>query len=160
MVLKGKTANKIVFKLVGKTISLQGFNQNIAFIDGGNTFDEYTFSGHFSRLWKKGQFRERVYVSRAFTYPQLAYLIKYKLPNVLISHSAGMVVVSDITLLFSDPDIKNKGEALGVFRSCIRFLAGLARENDALFIVTVLESRDWRMDSILTEYECVFARVK
>ncbi len=71
-----------------------------------------------------------------------------------------MVVVSDITLLFSDPDIKNKGEALGVFRSCVRFLAGLARESDAMFIVTVLESSDWRMDSILMKYGRVFARAE
>ena len=159
-VLQGKTANQIVFRLAARAISPQGGSQNIVFIDGGNSFDTYTLSKHFAILGLREQVKERVHLSRAFTYSQLAHLIREKLPNVLTNHSARMVCVSDITLLFSDPDVKDKAEAVGFFRSSIRFLVSLAGQSNVLIIVTNLESRDRRMDSILLEYARIFARVE
>ena len=159
-ILQGKTANQIVFRLVARAISPEGGSQNIVFIDGGNSFDTYTLSKHFAILGLREQVKERVHLSRAFTYSQLAYLIREKLPYVLTNHSARMVCVSDITLLFSDPDVKDKAEAVGFFRSSVRFLASLARQSNVLIILTNLESRDRRMDSILLEYARIFARVE
>lgn len=160
VVLSGETANQIVFRLAAMALSLQGGKENIAFIDGGNSFDPFTITMHLSNLGKKGQERERVHLSRAFTYPQLAQLIREKLPDELTIHSARMVIVSDITMLFSDPDVKERGEVLSAFRSSVRFLAGLAREYNVLVIVTALESRDRRMDSILLKLGNVFVRVE
>ena len=156
-VLQGKTSNQIVFRLAARVISPEGGSQDIVFIDGGNSFDTYTLS---TILGLKEQVKERVHLSRAFTYPQLAHLIKEKLPNVLTNHSARIVCVSDITLLFSEPDVKDKAEAVGFFRSSVRFLASLAGQSNVLIILTNLESRDRRMDSILLEYARIFARVE
>jgi len=156
-VLQGRTANQFVFRLAARAIASQGGNQNIVFIDGGNSFETKTLAQHFSSLGLKEQVEERVHVSRAFTYPQLAHLIREMLPNALTNHSAKLACVSDITLLFSDPDVKDRTEAMGVFRSSVGFLASLAEQTNSLIVVTNLESRDRKMDSILLKYGRLFA---
>ena len=152
-VLKGKQANQITLIVAARAIAATGTNDNAVFIDGGNSFDTYTLFKHAATLGLGiAQARDRVHVSRAFTYHQLATLIKEELPAFIQKHRAKIVCVLDITLLYADPDVRDEIEAMAVFRDNLRFLAKLASQTNSLIIVTNLESRNRRMDAILTRF--------
>ena len=138
-----------------------GSNCDVVFIDGGNSFDTYALFQYCSSLGlDKEQVKERVHLSRAFTHHQLALLVKEKLPSAMDQHSARLACVSDITLLYSDPDVRDKAEAIGVFRDSLRFLRTLAEQKNALIMVTNIESRDRRMDAALSESAHILAKLE
>ena len=142
-------------------MSLLGESSDVVFIDGGNSFDTYTLFQYGSSIGlEKERIRERVHLSRAFTHHQLALLVREKLPAIMTQHSARLACVSDITLLYTDPDVRDKAEALRVFRDSVKFLGTLAEQNNALILVTNLESRDPRMDAALQESARTFARLE
>ncbi len=133
----------------------------MVFIDGGNSFDTYALFRYCSSLGlDKERVKERVHLSRAFTHHQLALLVREKLPAALNQHSSRIACLSDITLLYSDPDVRDEAEALGVFRDSVRFLGALAEQSNALIIVTNLESRNRRMDAALFESARIFAKLE
>jgi hypothetical protein len=160
-VLQGKPAHQVSLLLCARAMSPPGGNNEVIFIDGGNSFDTYTLLQYCaSQGLDEEQAKERVHLSRAFTHHQMALLVREKLPNALNQHSARLACVSDITLLYSDPDVRDKAEALGVFRDSVRFLSALAQQTNALILVTNLESRNSRMDAALLEYSRTFAKLE
>jgi len=114
-----------------------GLNSDAIFIDGGNSFDAYAVSNYAveHRIESKLAL-SRVHISRAFTYFQLASLLTEKLSNALARYSSKLAIVSDITELFQDPEIKDKQEASRVFQRVLRSLSAVAEITGTLVIAT------------------------
>ena len=127
-----------------------GLDSDTVYLDGGNMFDSYAISEQAIRNGVDSEEAlRRIHLSRAFTYHQLSRLINEKLSNVLERHDAKLVVVSDASLLYCDPDVQNKRESLDTFRKDMRTLANLAEQKSALILVTNLQTRNKRMDRAL-----------
>ncbi len=133
------------------------------FVDGGNVFDPYYISDRaVDQDLDAEAVLERLHVSRAFTYHQLACLIIEKLPVAIKSFKAKLVVVSDITQLYCDPDIRgdDKEDAFRVFAKTARTLTSLAKQQKCLIVATNLETRTALMDYLLTQAAHACARVE
>lgn len=139
-----------------------GPDSDVIFVDGDNTFDPYLISEYSveHELHPENSL-ERIHISRAFTYHQLASLITEKLPAALKQFHAKLVIVSNITQLYCDPDVRNedKQEALRIFEKTVKFLRSLAEDEHALIVATDLQPRNPRMSSILMESAHVFAEL-
>jgi len=114
-----------------------GLNSDAIFIDGGNSFDAYAVSNYAieHRIEPKLAL-SRIHISRAFTYFQLASLVTEKLPGALTRYNSTLAIISDITELFQDPEIKDKQEAYRVFQRILRSLSAIAEITDSLVIAT------------------------
>jgi RecA/RadA recombinase len=136
---------------------------DVVFVDGGNRFDPYYIS---DRSVEHGldteKVLERLHVSRAFTHHQLACLITDKLQPAIAKFRAKLVIVSDITQLYCDPDIKSeeKEDALRIFAKTVRKLASQAREQKGLIIATNPESRNTLMSRVLAQTAHVAATIE
>jgi len=62
---------------------------------------------------------------------------------------ARLAIVSDITALYCDPDVKEKREAFDLFSKDIHSLATLAEQRNMIIVVTNLQSRNKAMDDVL-----------
>lgn len=114
-----------------------GLNSDAIFIDGGNSFDAYAVSNYAIECRIEPKLAlSRIHISRAFTYFQLASLLTEKLPCALKRYSSIFAIVSDITELFQDPEIKDKQEAYRVFQRILRSLSAIAELTDSLLIAT------------------------
>jgi len=112
-----------------------GLDSDAVFIDGGNSFDAYTVSNYAIEYRIEPKLAlSRVHISRAFTYFQLASLLTEKLSGALTRYSSVFAIVSDITALFQDPEIKDKQEAYRVFQRILRSLSTIAEIRDSLLI--------------------------
>jgi hypothetical protein len=143
----------------------EGYDCDVVFLDGGNSFDTYLISEHSIRHERNSQsILERIHLSRAFTYHQLSRLIHEKLPSALDRFKARLAVVSDITQLYCDPDVQTdmqkKQEALNVFRKDVRALATLAEQKSVLILATDLQTRNRLMDSALLRAAHVSVRLE
>jgi hypothetical protein len=140
-----------------------GLDSDILFLDGGNIFDVYRISDHAIRHeLDPEETHERIHISRAFTYHQLSTLINNKLPEALKRFNAKLVVISDITLLYCDPDVQRqeKVESQEIFRRDMKALVTLAEQEHVLIIVTNLQTRNRRMDGILHRTAHVSAKLE
>ena len=162
--LQGKPAHALSMLLCVRATLPQPLGPDCAiFVDGGNLFDPYYIS---DRSVEHGldteKVLERLHVSRAFTHHQLACLITDKLPPAIKKFRAKLVVVSDITQLYCDPDIQgdDKEDTLRIFVKTVRTLASLARQQKCLIIATNLESRSVLMDHIFTQAAHASARIE
>lgn len=114
-----------------------GLNSDAIFIDGGNRFDVYAISNYAIEYGIEPKLAlSRIHISRAFTYFQLASLLTEKLPSALKRYSSKFAVVSDITELFQDPEIKDKQEAHRIFQRILRSLSAVAEIAGSLVIAT------------------------
>lgn len=162
---QGKPAHALSMLLCVRATLPQplGPDCDAVFVDGGNLFDPYYIS---DRSVEHGldteKVLERLHVSRAFTHHQLACLITDKLSLAIKRFRAKLVVVSDITQLYCDPDIRgeDKEDALRIFAKAARNLASLARQRQCLIIATNIESRNALMDRILTQAVHIFAIIE
>ncbi len=162
---QGKPAHALSMLLCVRATLPQplGPDCDAVFVDGGNLFDPYYIS---DRSVEHGldteKVLERLHISRAFTHHQLACLITDKLPPAIKKFRAKLVVVSDITQLYCDPDIQgdDKEDSLRIFVKTAKNLASLARQQKCLIIATNLESRSALMDHILTQAAHVSARIE
>src|SRR5206468_5507887 len=139
----------------------RGLDSDVVFIDAGNIFDTYTISQHITNL-ELGDERvhERIHLSRAFTHHQVYNLIIDKLPPALDKYEAELAIVSDITALFCDPDVRDRKESLDIFRKGIRFLATTAEARNILILITNLKARSKIMEDGLTRTAHVSATLK
>ena len=139
----------------------RGLDSDVVFIDAGNIFDTYTISQHITNL-ELGDERvhERIHLSRAFTHHQVYNLIIDKLPPALDKYEAELAIVSDITALFCDPDVRDKKESLDIFRKAIQFLAKTAEERNMLILITSLKTRSKTMADALTRTAHVSATLE
>jgi len=115
-------------------------------------FDSYTISEQaIQHGVDSEEALRRIHLSRAFTYHQLSRLINEKLPPALDQYAAKLTVISDVSLLYCDPDAQNssKQESLDTFRKDMRSLANLAEQKSTLIVVTNLQKRNRRMGSVL-----------
>ena len=127
-----------------------GLDSDVVFLDGGNSFDSYAISEQAIRHEVDSEETlRRIHLSRAFTYHQLSRLIQEKLQHAQDHFNAKLAVISDVSLLYCDPDVQNKRESLDRFRKDIRCLANLAEQKSALIVVTNLQTRNKRMEGIL-----------
>jgi hypothetical protein len=115
-------------------------------VDGGNMFSPYLIAeiarerGADSKIALK-----KVYVSRAFTAHQLSSLVLEKLCFVLRKTQARLLVVSDVSSLFSDRDVP-KAEARELFMKICSKLSEIASEKQAIIVVTYLPKTRSRME--------------
>lgn len=138
-----------------------GLDSDVVFIDGANVFDPYLISDHsIKHEIDSEEALKRIHISRAFTYHQLSTLITEKLPHAIGEFKARLVVVSDITKLYCDPDIQDKHEAFGVFRENARTLAMTANRKSVLIVATNLQTRNKRMDDVLLHTAHVSAKLE
>jgi len=139
-----------------------GLDSATIFLDGGNMFDVYVISDYALRhQLSPEKTLARIHLSRAFTYHQLSTLINERLKPAISLFNAKLVVVSDITTLYCDPDVtkQNKQESLDVFRRDVRVLSALAEKNRTLIIATNLHLRNSRMDATLLQTASVSAKL-
>jgi hypothetical protein len=162
VVLHGKMSHPFSSLLcVRATLPQPSLDGDVVFIDGGNMFDAYSISEHAIRHEISAeQVLSRIHLSRAFTYHQLGTLINEKLPHALDQFNARLVIVSDITMLYCDPDVQDKRGALNVFRKDVRALAALAEQKRTLIVATNLETRNRRMGRALLQTAHVSAELE
>lgn len=138
-----------------------GIDSDVVFIDAGNLFDSYKISDNAILHGQDGhEVHERIHLSRAFTHHQVYNLIMEKLEPELDHYSAKLAVVSDITALFCDPDVREKKEAMDIFRRSVRFLSDTAEQKNAIIIATNLHSRSKTMDDFLLQTAHISAILK
>jgi hypothetical protein len=132
--LQGEASNALSLLLCVRAIYplLPGLDSDVVFVDGGNVFDAYSVSRNaFSLGLDPEKANLRIHLSRAFTHHQLSNLIIEKLVPATDKYDAKLAIVSDITALYCDPDVREKREAL------------------ALFSITNLQSRSKAMNNAL-----------
>lgn len=139
----------------------EGNDSDVVFIDGGNIFDAYLLSEYsLKHEMNSENILARIHLSRAFNYHQLSRLLNVELPLAIDEFKAKLAVISDITLLYCDPDIKTKKEVIEDFRKDIRSLVTLAERKSVLIVATSLQMRNRRMDNILLRTAHVSAAVE
>ena len=138
-----------------------GNGSDVVFIDGGNVFDAYLLS-EFSLKHKIATENAlaRIHLSRAFNHHQLSRLLNEKLPLAIDEFKAKLAVVSDITQLYCDPNVRNKREILEIFRKDVRSLVTLAEQKSVLIIATNLQTRNRSMDNVLMHTAHISATLK
>src|SRR4029077_1100554 len=143
--LQGEASNALSHLLCVRAINPlpPGLDSDVVFVDGGNLFDAYIISNHaFSRGLDEEKTKLRIHLSRAFTHHQLSSLITDELAQAADECNARLAIISDITALFCDPDVKEKKEAFDLFYRNIRSLANLAEQRNMIIVVTNLQSRN------------------
>jgi len=114
------------------------FVSTAIYIDGGNTFNPYAISASAQQhnLDPRSAL-ERIFVSRAFTAYQLSTLIFKALENALKHYKSKLILISDITALFLDPDVPAK-EALNIFKKAAVYLSELATQRNVIVVASCL----------------------
>jgi hypothetical protein len=150
--LQGEASNALSHLFCVRAINPlpPGLDSDVVFVDGGNVFDSYTVSRHaFNLGLDQERTKLRIHLSRAFTHHQLSSLITDELAQAIDQCDARLAIVSDITALYCDPDVKEKKEAFDLFSKNIRSLANLAEQRNMIIVVTNLQSRSKPMDDAL-----------
>jgi hypothetical protein len=164
-VFQGKPAPAFSMLLCVRAMLPQplGPNCDVIFVDGGNNFDPYSISNHsVEQGLNPENVLERLHVSRAFTHHQLACIVIDKLPQAIEKFKAKLVVISDITQMYCDPDVRSddKDDALRIFSKTVRTLRMLARQHHSLILATNLEQRNLKMERSLRYTAHVSVRVE
>jgi len=162
---QGKPSHALCMLLCARAILPRplGPNCDVIFVDGGNNFDPYSISNNsVEQSLDAENVLERVHVSRAFTHHQLACLLIEKLPPAIEKFKAKLVIVSDITQLYCDPDVRDeeKDDALQIFGKAVRTLRMVARQHRCLIIATNLEQRNYQMNNSLMSAAHVSVRIE
>jgi hypothetical protein len=138
-----------------------GIDSDVVFIDAGNNFDSYSISRHaVKHEWEVLRVHERIHLSRAFTHHQVYNLIMEKLAVELDHYKARLAIVSDITALFCDPDVREKREAMDIFRRSVRFLSTTAEQKNIVVLATNLNNRNKTMEDSLIQTAHISAILK
>jgi len=159
--LEGEPSHALSLLLCVRATLPQGLDSDVVFIDAGNVFDTYTISQHIVNLGlESGRVQQRIHLSRAFTHHQVHSLIVEKLTTALDEYGARLAVVSDITALFCDPDVREKKEALDIFRKSLQFLGKTAEQRNMLIVATNQKARNKTMTDALMHTAHVSAKLK
>jgi len=138
-----------------------GLDTDIVFIDGGNSFDPYLISDYaIEQGIDPEQALRRIHLSRAFTWFQLSTLLRDKLPKALEKYDSKFAVISDVTQLYSDPDIEDRKEAFSIFNRSIAFLSILAEKNQALVLAVASHLKNRGFEDSLTSRAHVVVNIK
>lgn len=161
--LKGEQAHSLSLLLCARaTLPVpQGLDSNVVFIDAGNLFDSYAISQHSINLGLEAdKVQKRIHLSRAFTHHQVYSLIMDKLVPAAQDHEAGLAVISDITALFCDPDVRDKKESIDIFRKSVHFLADTAQKRSTVIIATNMKTRNRTMEDHLEQTAHISALIE
>jgi hypothetical protein len=158
--LEGEPSHALSLLLCVRATLPQGLDSDVVFIDAGNLFNTYAISQHIINLGlESSQVQQRIHLSRAFTHHQVHSLIVEKLTEALDEYGARLAVVSDITALFCDPDVREKKEALDMFRRSVQFLGKTAEQRNMLIVATNQKTRNKTMTDKLMHTAHVSARL-
>ncbi len=112
------------------------FDEEVVWIDGGNEVSPYAISSLCKRLMlDKRDILSRVNVSRAFTAYQLVTLIDEKLEEQVTKSAPSMIIVSSITELFLDKDMKWM-ESHQLLRRCVDDISRVTRDYETITVVS------------------------
>jgi predicted ATP-dependent serine protease len=111
-------------------------DEEVVWIDGGNSVDPYAMSALCKRMrLDKRDVLSRVNISRAFTAYQLVALIDERLEEEVRESSPAMVIVSSLTDMFLDKDMKWM-EAYQLLRRCAEDIRRVTRAYETISLVT------------------------
>lgn len=111
-------------------------DEEVVWVDGGNAVDPYALSALCKRMrLDKRDVLSRVNISRAFTAYQLVTLIDDRLEEEVRDSSPAMVVVSSLTDMFLDKDMKWM-EAYQLLRRCAEGIRRVTRDYETISLVT------------------------
>ncbi|MBU1159059.1 MAG: hypothetical protein KKE24_06945 [Candidatus Thermoplasmatota archaeon] len=126
------------------------FDEEVVWIDGGNTVDPYSISALCKKMrMDKRDVLSRVNISRAFTAYQLVTLIDEKLEQEIIESTPAVVIVSSLTDLFQDKDMK-WAESYQLLRRCVDDIRRMTQEHETISFVTDHTAGYGRTDNRLT----------
>ncbi|MCS7120773.1 MAG: hypothetical protein RMJ07_01505 [Nitrososphaerota archaeon] len=113
-----------------------GLGSSAVFVDGGNVFDPYIISESARMLGLDPEAVLRnIWVSRAFTSYQMTNLLVEGLPRVIDQKGSRLVMVSDVTSLYCDPELE-RFEAKKTFNTVTCYLWNLAKEKRIIVVAT------------------------
>lgn len=116
--------------------AISQFNEEVVWVDGGNEVNPYAIGSLCKRLLlDKRDILSRVNISRAFTAYQLVTLIDEKLEEQVRKCSPSTIIVSSITSLFLDKDMKWM-ESHQLLRRCVDDISRIAKDYEAIAIVS------------------------
>jgi len=116
--------------------AISEFDEEVVWIDGGNAVDPYGMSSICKRLrLDKRDILSRVNISRAFTAYQLVTLIDEKLEEQVEKSAPALVIVSSVTEMFMDKDMKWM-ESHQLLRRCLERVAKVTKEHETISILT------------------------
>ncbi len=116
--------------------AISQFDEEVVWIDGGNSIDPYSIGSLCKRLGlDRREILSRINVSRAFTAYQLVTLIDEKLEEHVERCSPAAVVVSSITEMFLDKDMKWM-ESHQLLRRCLEDISRITKERETISVVT------------------------
>lgn len=138
---------------------LGGFESDVLFVDGGNTFRLYSAS-RLARLHglRPRQALQRIFISRAFTAHQMTSIILDKIEEAAAKRDAKLVVISDFAGLYLDKDIPPE-ESKEVFSQVTAYLARFAEENSAIVLAACPLHDYSRRNSFLHAVACARSNV-
>ncbi len=112
------------------------FDEEVVWIDGGNSINPYAISSLCKRLGlDKREILSSISVSRAFTAYQLVTLIDEKLDEQVERCSPSTVIVSSVTEMFLDKDMKWM-ESHQLLRRCLERIAKVTKEHETISLMT------------------------
>jgi hypothetical protein len=159
--LEGEPSHALSLLLCVRATLPQCLDSDVVFIDAGNLFDTYAISQHIANLRIEScKVQQRIHISRAFTHHQVHSLIVEKLAKAVDEYGARLAIVSDITALFCDPDVREKKEALDIFRKSVQFLGKTAEQRNMIIVATNQKTRNRTMTDALMHTAHVSARLK
>lgn len=116
--------------------AISEFDEEVVWIDGGNAVDPYGMSSICKRLrLDKRDILSRVNVSRAFTAYQLVTLIDEKLEEQVERSAPALVIISSITEMFLDKDMKWM-ESHQLLRRCLERIVKVTKEHETISMLT------------------------
>lgn len=125
-----------------------GFDSDVIFLDGGNTFDPYLITQYAEQLsLDRDRTLDRILVSRAFTYHQLTSLITQTLPDAVQERRAKLVIISDIIEPYCDDVLSVL--SLDLFKTALNSLITTARSEKAIVLATSLDEKKSKSDRFL-----------
>lgn len=133
-------------------LTVAEFDEEVVWVDGGNAVEPYTLSALCKRLrLDKRDVLSRVNISRAFTAYQLVALIEDQLELEVDRSSAGTVIISSITDLFLDKDMKWM-EAFQLLKACSARIAQVTRDHETISLVNARTPGRIRADQRMTRH--------
>lgn len=116
--------------------AINQFDEDIVWIDGGNIVNPYAIGSLCKRMRiDKREILSRVNISRAFTAYQLVTLIDEKLEGQVQKIGPSTIIISSITELFLDKDMKWM-ESHQLFRRCIEDVSKITKEHETVSLLT------------------------
>lgn len=112
--------------------AISQFDEEVVWIDGGNVVNPYSISSLCKRLrLDKRDILSRVNISRAFTAYQLVTLIDDKLEEQVRKSTPCAIIVSSITELFLDKDMRWM-EAHQLLRRCVDDISRITKDYETI----------------------------